>query len=294
MSDRPQSSSIPAGPRLRLAHASLQAIADDMRIRLLHVKGPALDQSLLQKDMTGKRIERGSTDADVLVDPRHARRFVKEVQKYGWQQYTTFMSGSPFGHAATMWHDQLGYADIHRYFPGVGISPRKAFDLGWKTRTAVELAHRVCWAPSVDVQRLILLLHAARSGGTKSGDLTPAWHEADDNTRARTRRLASNAKADLPLAAAIGELDLWKGDRRYDLWHQFSSNQPHSRTAEWVARLKAASGPIAGAKIAIRSLFVNTDHLAMQLGRAPTRKEVWQAWFSRFRRAVDETRERGN
>lgn len=292
MSDRTQTSHIPGQPRIRLAHAALQAAADELGIRILHIKGPALHESLLRV-VDGKPQPRGSTDADILVEPRDARRFIKVIRPYGWQQYTSFASGSPFGHAATMWHEQLGYADIHRYFPGIGIPAEKSFMRMWRARRGIDLARRICWVPSVEHQRLILLLHAARSSGNQSSDYAPAWGDADDATRQRVRELAAQFRADLPLAAAIGELDQWKGDRRHDLWHQFSTNEPHGRTDEWVARIKAANGPIDGAKIAVRSLFVNTDHLAMKLGRQPTRKEIWSAWISRFRRAADETHHDG-
>ena len=292
MSNRTHVSHIPNFERIQIAHAALQAAADEHGIRTLHIKGPALHESLLRV-VDGKPKPRGSTDADVLVEPRAARRFVKVLKEYGWNQYTTFTSGSPFGHAATMWHEQLGYADIHRYFPGIGIPAEESFMRMWRTRHAIVLAQRVCWVPSVEQQRLILLLHAARSAGTSSADYAPAWGNVDDDIRLDVRALAAEFRADLPLAAAIGELEQWRGDRRHDLWHQFSSNQPHSRTEEWVARIKAANGPIDAGKIAVRSLFVNTDHLAMKLGRQPTRKEIWEAWLSRFRRAADETHHDG-
>ena len=292
MSDRTVTGHIPNHPRIRLAHAALQAAADELGIRVLHIKGPALDESLL-RSVNGEPQLRDSTDADVLVEPRDARRFIKAMKNHGWRQYTTFTSGSPCGHAATMWHEQLGYADIHRYFPGIGIPAEESFMRMWRARHGVPLARRMSWVPSVEHQRLILLLHAARSSGMKSADYVPAWGDADESTRAHIRELASEFRADLPLAAAIGELDQWKGDRRHDLWQQFSTNDPHSRTDEWVARIKAANGPVDAIKIAVHSLFVNTDHLAMKLGRQPTRKEVWEAWLSRFRRAANETHDDG-
>lgn len=278
---------IPTGPRLQLTHGALQFIAAQEGARVLHVKGPALHEELLQT-VDGVRVPRGSTDADIIVEPRLARRVFRRLQDQGWRRVATFDTGSPFGHAATVWHDQLGYADVHRYFPGIGLKPQRAFDLLWADRTAITLGHQLCWVPSLDHQRLILLLHAARSSGAKRGDVRVAWEEISDDQRSVVREVARRFDAELPLAAAIGELDQWRGDRRHELWEQFSTAAVHGRSAEWRARIKAARSPLDAAKLAARSMLVNTDHMAMDLGRRPTRREVWDAWVGRFRRAIDE------
>ena len=62
----------------------------------------------------------GGSDADVLVRPSQVRRFVRVLEGAGWQRRSRFHTGSPFGHAQTYWHDHLGYADVHRFFPGLG------------------------------------------------------------------------------------------------------------------------------------------------------------------------------
>lgn len=277
-----------SGPeRLQLTHAAIQFVADAEGARVLHIKGPALHADLLHR-IDGNPVPRPSTDADVLVEPGRARRVVERLAQLGWQRMASFETGSPFGHAACVWHDQLGYADIHRYFPGIGLRPAEAFDRLWHDRSALALGHRVCWVPSLDHQRLVLLLHAARSGGSKQSDVNAAWHRPDDEVRSRIRQLARDFDAELPLAAAIGELEQYRDDRHYELWQQFSSGDHVVRSAEWRARLKAARGPLDAAKIVVRSVLVNTDRLAMDLGRRPTRAEVWQAWLRRMRRAVDE------
>lgn len=279
---------IPAEQRLRLAHATIQYVADELGARALHVKGPALHSSLLHRDADGNPQPRISSDADVLIDPRHARAVFRRLQQVGWHRYATFATGSPFGHAATVWHDQLGYADIHRKFPGIGIPDGAAFDAMWRDRQFIALGHRVCPVPSVEHQRFLLLLHSARSAARGQPDVDVAWRDASDEDRRRTREVAAQFDAELPLAAAIGELDRYRGNRRYALWAQFSSDAPASRSAEWRARLLAASTPVDAAKIALRSLLVNTDHLAVKLGHAPSRMEMFRAWIDRFRRAVDE------
>jgi len=75
---------IPLLQRTRLAHATLQAIADECGANILHIKGPAVDVALLPpKDdapanatAEERAIPRLSQDADVLVRPAHIKRFL--------------------------------------------------------------------------------------------------------------------------------------------------------------------------------------------------------------------------
>ncbi len=278
---------IPTPERLQLTHAAIQFVCEVEGARALHIKGPALHTELLQLQ-DGQPVPRSSTDADVLVEPRLARRVMQSLMKQGWRRVASFETGSPFGHAACVWHDKLGYADIHRSFPGIGLRPNDAFDRFWHDRTAIQLGHRVCYVPSLEHQRLVLLLHAARSGDPGVADVEAAWHRPDDEVRSRTRQVAREFDAELPLAAAIGELEQYRDNRHYELWKQFSSGDHVVRSAEWRARLKAARGPVDAAKLVVRSVLVNTDRLAMDLGRRPTPTEVWKAWLRRMHRAVDE------
>lgn len=280
---------ISAGPRVTITHAAIQHVVARQGARALHIKGPALAPELLHKDTDGNPVPRASTDADVLVEPKKAKQVFESLHAIGgWTHVNTFTTGSPFGHAAAIWHDQLGYADIHRYFPGIGLKPQQAFDLLWADRTALELGHQLCWVPSVEHQRLILLLHAARSGGAKAGDVRVVWQDASFEDRERVRVLAKQFKAELPLAAAIGELDQWRSDRHHELWQQFSEGGNHPRSAEWRARIKAARSPLDAVKLAARSFMVNPDWLATELGHRPSRREIWAAWIRRMRRAVNE------
>lgn len=280
---------IPTRLRVELTHAAIQHVVAEEGARALHLKGPATAAALLRRDADDAPIPRGSTDADVLVEPRKAKQVFRRFQSLGgWRHVNSFTTGSPFGHAAAVWHDKLGYADLHRHFPGIGLRPEEAFDLLWADRTAVVLGNQLCWVPSVDHQRLLLLLHAARSGGAKAGDVRVAWHDASDDDRQRVRVLAGRFKAELPLAAAIGELDQWRHDRRHELWQQFSSSRSHSRSAEWRARIKAARSPLDAVTLTVRSFMVNPDWLATELGHRPSRTEIWVAWIRRMRRAIDE------
>lgn len=285
-------SPVPLAIRVRFMHATLQFLADQAGIRILHIKGPALHPDLLQHDATGAAVPRSSTDADVIIEPGRAAEFLALATRTRFRQVTEFETGSPFEHAATVWADDLGYADLHRFFPGVNASAAAAFEELWRGRESIELAGRACQVPSLEAQRLILLLHHARSGGGARRDKVVAWDEASDEQRAGVRDLARRLDAELALAAAIGELDRFRDTAGFELWDQFSRHPDHTRTAEWRARIRAARTPWAKVRLVGRSLLVNTDHLAMSLGHQPTRKEIVQAWFRRIRRGAQEWRRR--
>lgn len=215
-----------------------------------------------------------STDADVLVRPAHVRVFMAALRAHGWRVVTSFSTGSAFEHAASLWHTELGYVDVHRRFPGITVSAATAFDRFWLDRQTAQIANRPCWVPSVDAQRFLLILHAARGGGPDNSDVRLVWTDAGSGHRDRVRTLAWELRADVALAAATGHLDDYAADPTYDLWRIFSRADSGSRLAEWKARIKAEPTGSGRLRLAARSVLVNTDHLAMELRRPPTRAEV--------------------
>lgn len=269
-------------------HAFLQSVADEARVQVLHVKGPSVHPDLLLRDPHGRPMPRYSTDADVLVRPADANHYLDALRRHGCERRTSFVTGSPFEHAANIWHPLLGHADIHRHYPGIGVAPALAFEAFWSRRETIQLAHRPCAVPCVGDQRLLLLLHAARSQGDKQADVDRVWHQADPLDQEEVRALASDLDASLALAAAIGELDQYRDHPDHLLWRQFSSHEDHSRTAEWRARMRAARGPWQMLSVAARALRLNTDRLALDLGRQPTPAEIKQARRNRRRRVVAE------
>jgi len=95
--------------------------------------------------------------------------------------------------------------------------------------------------------------------------------------------------AQVGLAAALGELDRYAADPAHDLWFVLAHGGT-SRLEEWRARFRAAPGPAAKTRVVARSLLVNTDHLAMRLGRRPSHGEVAAEFAGRLTRAVGEAR----
>lgn len=265
---------------MAFAHAACQAVADAHRIDLLHIKGPAVDPSI-------PRPNRG-TDADVLVRPEHVAAFLGALALHGWHTVTTFDSGSPFGHAATLRHEEWGYVDVHRHFPGITVPATRAFDVLWASRGVLPIASRPCPVPATTAQRVLLVLNAARSSGRKQDDVETAWRHACPEEQAAVRTLVGELGADVAFAAGIGELERFSGVREYDLWRV--SSQGGTRVEEWLARAKAAPDPYSSVRVLLRAVSVNTDHLRAVLGRPPTRREVAHEFFARPLRGLVELR----
>ena len=282
---------VPVHLLAHLMHAFLQKVADDNGVDLLHVKGPALHDELLQRGPDGP-LPRHSTDADVMVRPADAERFLRCLVEAGGEQRSGFDTGSPFDHAANIWSDHLGHADVHRFFPGIDMRPDRAFESMWERRDYRMIGAQPCATPNLEDQRLIVLLHAARSGGERQADKVRAWDDASDEVRASLLARAEHLQARVGLSAALGSLDEHRAHPSYLLWDQFSRHPEHTRTEEWIARWSAARTPRERLSVLRRAFRVNTDRLAMDLGRQPTPAEVRAATRLRYRRALGETLDR--
>lgn len=271
--------SVPLPVRLRFGHAAIQRLADSIGVDLLHIKGAAVDPSLRPPEMHG-------TDVDVMVRPAHFERLDTAMRTHGWRLYTTFESGSPFGHAQTYLHDTWGYIDIHRFFPGIRLAPEAAFDRLWSDRTVVEIAGTGCPVPAVASQALLLILNCARAGGGNARDLDIAWKTADDERRREIEDLVRELDAPVGFAAAVGGLDAFRGERDYRLWKAVT--QGGTRSEEWWGRVRAAPALTDAARIVMRAALVNVDHLEYRLGRRPNRREITVEFFARPVRAMRE------
>lgn len=261
--------------RVRLAHGYLQLLANELRVDILHVKGPAIDP-LIQGVA-----ERTSFDADILVRPRHVERFTTALNERGWQRFLGFEEGSAFGHAMNLRDEHLGLVDVHRSWPGFEVDPATAFDTLWQSRGAVSIAHVDCAVPDLDAQCLILLSHAARSGSERANDIAACWTRAADDQRARIDALAARLDARLALAAATGHLDDFRDDPKYPLWRYFADGR-HGRLAEWSARWRAARSVRDKLHVARAFLVVNPDLLQIEVGGRPTVHE----WTHAYRRRM--------
>ncbi len=273
---------IPLAVRVAFAHAAAQHLADDVGADILHIKGPALDPSL-----AGHRM--GSSDADVLVRPAHVDRLLGTMRRHGWVMVTDFRTGSVFEHAATLRHASFGYVDVHRHFPGIAVPPPAAFERLWADRGGILIAGHEVAVPSVPAQALLLVLHAGR-GLEWAGleDVRVAWHDAAPDARTAVAALRDELDAGTAFAVAVGE-DPDGDDRNLALWRSFAPGA--TRTQQWRARIAAAPDRRSALRLALSAALVNTDHLAMELGRPPTATDVLRAQARRVRRATGELRQ---
>ena len=284
---------IPLVLRTRLAHATLQAVADDCGADILHIKGAAVHASLrparedAAQDATAEEraLTRVSADADVLVRPAHLGRFLAALKQYGWQGRTRLYSGGAVEHSVDWWHPELGGADIHVRFPGIQISADRAFAVLWRGRRSQEIAHQPCTVPSLDAQRLVLLLHAARNGGARSPDVEQSWTAASACEQARVCALAASLRAEVALAGATGRLDEYANRPEYDLWRLLAL--PDADVFDlWVAMVKAAPTTLDRANAVMYALRVKADRVERGLHRRASPIEVLGAHGDRIRRGA--------
>lgn len=277
---------VPEEARVRLCHAAVQWLADEHHIDVLHIKGYAIDPRLSQSGRT-------SSDVDVLVRPRQVDDFLRVALDAGFEVLGRFATSSPFEHSATLVHPDFGFLDVHRLYPGTGPDPTTAFDRLWAKRTHRLIAGRSCPTPEPAAQVVVLVLHAARGipDGQADRDVTHAWRDADTDLRARVRQVVADLDAEVAFAAGTGTLDTLPMSPERALWSAVS--HPDARVDEWRARIAAAPNVASRLRLLLRIPLVNTDHLAMNLGRRPTRREVGRAFLDRTVRGAREIARRG-
>ncbi|NYF99041.1 glycosyltransferase family 4 protein [Janibacter cremeus] len=275
---------LPLAVRVRLGHAAAQHLAARHDLDVLHIKGDSLDERLVHE---GRR----ASDADVLVRPAHLERFLAVCAGAGYRTTSRFATGSPFEHSTTLWHDLWGYLDVHRHYPGIGLSPAEAFDRLWSARVERAIAGVTCPTPDIPAQVGFLVLHAGRSlpDGQATADVSHAWDGAHVELRQAVRAWVGEFRADVAFAAGTGQLADLPPSSEKDLWLAVTRE---GRLQEWRARIAAAPDLATRARLLARLPVVNTDHLATRLGHRPNRREIAREFLDRARRAVAEYRGR--
>ena len=272
---------VPRQTRLQLAHAALQVVAQRSGVDVLHIKGEALDADVRWPG-------RQSTDADILVRPRQVATMLRALSQSGWSQVAGFASSSAFEHSATLTHPVWGYADVHRRYPGFTVSDDDGFDQLWRAKREWHCAGTSCAVPDLAGQRLVILLHAARSHAStrRDWDIARAWTDVSSQDQAQVTTLAGSLGAHVGLAAATGTLDDWADAPEHDLWHVLSAGG--TRVDEWRARIKATPRVRAKARLVLRVALVNVEHLTMVRGTKPSPAAVVVEFFARPARGARE------
>lgn len=273
---------LPVRLRVHLAHATVQAVADEAHADVLHIKGPATDSALRPEART-------SADADVIVRPSHLKRLLRGLKRHGWVQVTSLRSGGLVEHSTNWYHAQLGQLDVHIRFPGIQIEGERAFDQLWCDSSTQEIACRPCRVPDPSVQRLLLLLHAARDIPRYTDDVRIAWEDATEAQRSSVESLAHEFRAEVALAAAIGRLEEYRDRREYPLWNHYAVRKVDGLQFRGFAAQAAPDGMgfarWRSARHILTSVVFVPKHLRGQLGRPPDIREIGHG-YSRVARSA--------
>jgi hypothetical protein len=251
---------LPQDMRIRLGHALVEYTAHTHKLRLLHIKGYAVDPGLYP---AGRR----SSDIDVLVHPADVDALIDLLKASGWNRVTGFKSGSLFQHAATLWHDSWGYIDVHRDFPGVGAPPAEFFDELWTCRKSRDIADVSCTVPAAEHQALLVVLHAGRDSTRGASDVSHLQGTLSVEAWQGVQSEANRFAAELAFAAATGRLAEHQAHPEHDVWAAISTGS--SRLELLLARARAANTISSRIVVVASALQPNRDHLRMTLHREP-------------------------
>ncbi|GAA3930475.1 hypothetical protein GCM10022383_06410 [Microbacterium soli] len=272
-----QEKPIPLSVRIELCRAGLQVRADGLGIRMLHIKGSTVDPSI-RPDV------REGSDVDVIVDPGRVAELHAQLLDGGWQVYSTFDEGSPFGHAQTYWHPDWGYVDLHRRFPGIRLDDAAAFDVLWRSHAMSSAAGRAIVVPGVGVQRALFLLNAARGTRQEREAARDQCERMPTEQHRELDALLAELEAEVAASVVTGELEQWRHRPDYRLWHVISAGG--TRTQEWWGRVRAARSASEALGVVLRAPRVNRSRLRHELGRTPTGWDVFTAAVTRSRIAL--------
>lgn len=274
---------VPLRARVLLAHAALARTLADAGIRALHIKGyAALDGSYVQ--------QRSSTDVDLLVHPEDAPRTLEVLTAAGWPMVADFSEGSIFMHAATLRHVQLGYVDVHRLFPGIGLDPAEAFERLWSARVERVRAGHPLPVVHRGHQRLLIILHAARDVSRRRLDVTHIRTTSSEEEWRGLQALAVEFGSQAAWQAATDEPLPGADPRQTALFRALNSNK--TGLALFGPRWRASEGASAKARLIRDTLTVNRAHLAMDLGRKATHRDALAWQVGRIRQVAAWVRDR--
>jgi hypothetical protein len=227
------------------------------------------------------------SDIDVMVRPDQVDAMDRVLRDHGWELYSTFELGSPFGHAQTYLHRLWGYIDLHRRFPGIRLAPADAFARLWGSRASIDFAGVPCPVPGVAAQSAILLLNAARGRAGAGSDLQLLWTDASPEKRLMIEDEIDALDARLAWDAAVGDLERHRSDREYLLWRVVSRGGTWAE--EWWGRVVAQPTLRGRLSIIARLPIVNVQHLGHRLGHQATRREIVVEFFARPIRGTRES-----
>lgn len=195
MLSTPASATLSTTEAVLLAHGLLARLAHEVGARVLFIKGPTAVAA-------GARPARGSSDVDLLVDPRLFAALCAAIDGLGWNRRFVesplpHTADVAFEHSAHFIHEQWPCdLDVHFLFPGFLAEPTAVFDALWDARVETEIAGVLVPTPDLAGHALVVGLHALRdpSKPVSQGDLahltTVLTQSLDDAGRAHLLELS--------------------------------------------------------------------------------------------------------
>ena len=174
---------------IALLHAEVAHLLGQVGIRVLHLKGPTVEQWLYDQG------DRPSGDVDVLVPPDQMQDALDVLYEHGFvDRYPGVNRRTSTDHAIALRRLDpaigLDEVDVHDRFEGFDRQAGEAFEVLWRHREPAQLAHQPVWFPDLPSRAILLCLNAARDA---------AATKPQEDLR---RLLASDVEWDLVVALA--------------------------------------------------------------------------------------------
>lgn len=241
---------LPLDEAVLLLHVLAARIFEQHNIRILFIKGPVAA-------MQGLRPRKTSVDVDALCEPEKFDAACRILEEIGWQRAPGFSQNSLAIGMYETTYQVPGWPctfDLHNRFPGLLAPSREVFDVLWKSRIDLAIAHQRVWTPSARDHFLILCVNALRELPLQCdfqpiyGQLSHAWKELDHaargdlNAAAYTLGATETARPVLEHFGVTVELRDRRYPKEYRQW-MTSRQNPQDTGAVWLSRLFVARWP---------------------------------------------------
>lgn len=230
-----------------LAHALVNHLGASAGIRVFSIKGPTLA-------LLGLREERLAADADIWVEPSRVDDIHAMLVEIGWRvRFESADRQARFlpAHSRTFTHP--GWPcdlDVHWWFPGLGVSPGRAFEILWPCAVDAKLANQPVRVLNRPAAGLIAALHGLRHARSALhrddlDDLATRLAACPVAEQQEFGELARQLEAVEVMAPILGRLGLSydhqplnEKDRR--IWFEYTQTCDDGYTGAWIAQLRDA------------------------------------------------------
>lgn len=245
MSEAIDAPRLPGSVSLALGTVATLALLSSADIRVLVIKGPALEAQ-------GLRAPRKSADIDVIVAPDDFERALNALGLAGWSPRSRSQVARLVStHSETLIHPFWPVdVDLHSRFPGMVADPRRVFDRLWDQRQEVALLGLGVETTSRAHSALIMALHALRD--PRSSRMRQELEEIASRVEAEPRLRAEIAFEAGQLGAHVtaGPFLVRAGVQAVE---ELGETPDKEALAEWQARSESAAGVSSRALQAILS-----------------------------------------